>query len=133
LMFRGSGDGNFEAYDAKTGERLWQFQTGTPGSRGPAMSYEIDGEQYVALSMGPVLWSFKTGGMLAPQPAPRVTDAGGRGGRGAAGQETDEIETASLVQTADRGVGHRYAMDEHAFNPTRARVKVGTRVTFVNN
>jgi plastocyanin len=37
------------------------------------------------------------------------------------------------VQSADRGVGKRYAVDEHAFNPPRARVVAGTTVTFVNN
>jgi plastocyanin len=139
LLFRGSGDGNFEAYDAKTGEQLWQFQTGVTGLRGPASTYEIDGEQYLALATGPSLWTFKLAGTL--EPTPRSTGAGGGagagGGRGAgaalAGQEVSEIETATLVQSAERGVGLRYALDEHTFNPSRGRVRVGTRVTFVNN
>ena len=58
LMFRGAGDGNFEAYDAKTGERLWRFRTSPAGGRGPASTYQIDGEQYVALAVGPVVWAF---------------------------------------------------------------------------
>ena len=28
LVFHGEPDGNIQAYDAKTGELLWQFQTG---------------------------------------------------------------------------------------------------------
>jgi alcohol dehydrogenase (cytochrome c) len=130
LMFRGAGDGNFEAYDAKTGDLLWSFQTGNAGLRGPASTFEVEGEQYIALATGPALWAFRLGGTVAPLPAPRA--AGGPGG-GAAGQETDEIETATLVQSAERGVGQRYAVDEHAFNPTRARVRAGARITFVNN
>ena len=41
--------------------------------------------------------------------------------------------TATLVQSADRGVGSRYAIDEHTFNPIRARVKADRWLTFVNN
>ena len=52
-MFRGAGDGNVEAYDSRTGESVWEFQTGVPSARGPAAAYEVDGEQYIALSMGP--------------------------------------------------------------------------------
>lgn len=127
LMFRGDPDGTFQAYNARTGDPLWQFQTGVGVARGPAMSYEVAGEQYVALSMGTALWAFKLGGAVGPQPAIR-------GGRGVIrGQETNLIETATLVQSADRGVGRRYAVDEHAFNPTRARAKAGTIVSFVNN
>jgi len=142
LLFRGSGDGNVEGYDAKNGQLLWQFQTGVAGARGPSVTYEVDGEQYVALSMGPVMWAFKLGGTLTPQPAPSRAAGGGGGpggeggpggGAGGGGRQTDEIETATLVQSAERGVGNRYALDEHAFNPARARVKAGTRVSFVNN
>lgn len=94
------------------------------------MSYEVDGEQYVAVALGPAIWAFKLGGTVppAPAPAPRV------GGRGAAGsEETTQIETSRLVASAERGVGRRFAIDEDAFNPLRSRVKVGTTVTFTNN
>lgn len=133
LMFRGTGDGKFEAYDAKTGDQLWSFETGAAGGRGPAMTYDVDGDQYVAIAQGPTLWSFKVGGTVPPQPVNRTTSTAGGGGRGGRTQETNEIETATLVSTAERGVGHRFAMDEHAFSPVRAQVKVGTRVSFVNN
>ena len=127
LMFRGDPGGAVQAYDAKTGDLLWEFQTGVGTARGPAMTYEVDGEQYVALSMGTALFAFKSGGTLPQQPAPRV-------GRGAArGEETHAIETATLVRSADRGVGSRYAMDEHAFNPVRARAKANQWITFINN
>ena len=45
LVFQAAPDGNLEALDAKTGNRLWQFQTGA--AAGPATTYAVDGEQYV--------------------------------------------------------------------------------------
>ena len=33
LVFESEADGNFTAYDAKTGETLWQFQIGLAGGR----------------------------------------------------------------------------------------------------
>ena len=77
--------------------------------------------------MGPELWTFRLGGTL-PEKAPPPTTR-----QRSAGQETNEIMTSTLVQSADRGVGLRYAVDEHAFSPPRARVGIGTTVSFVNS
>ena len=128
LLFRGSGDGNVEAYNSRTGERLWRFQTGVRGARGPAATYEVAGEQYVALAMGPELWAFKLGGTVSPEEAPPLGPT-----RRNPGRATNEVQTTSLVQSAERGVGNRYAVDEHAFNPSQVRVPVGTIVTFINS
>ena len=116
LVFRGAGDGTLQAYDARSGAALWRFQTGVPRARGPAMTYVAGGEQYVALAMGTELWAFKLGGMLPEADAPPA------GGRRSAERETNEIMTSTLVQSAERGVGNRFAVDEHAFNPPRVRV-----------
>ncbi|MBI1407094.1 MAG: PQQ-dependent dehydrogenase, methanol/ethanol family [Caulobacter sp.] len=51
LVFQGSATGEFAAYDAGSGAKLWGFDTQT-GVVAPAMTYEIDGEQYVALMAG---------------------------------------------------------------------------------
>jgi quinohemoprotein ethanol dehydrogenase len=51
LVFQGSATGEFAAYDAGSGKKLWGFDTQT-GVVAPAMTYEIDGEQYVALMAG---------------------------------------------------------------------------------
>lgn len=131
LLFRGAADGHVEAYDAKSGARLWQFQTGTPGGRGPAATYEVDGEQYVALTFGPEIWAFRLGGAIRPRAAPAV--AAGGAGPGGPIEDTADVETASLVQTNVLTAGRRYAIDQYAFRPLRARVAPGTRVTFTNN
>ena len=51
LLFVGQVDGNLVAYDAKTGDQLWKFQTGW-GISAPPMTYSIDGVQYVAVASG---------------------------------------------------------------------------------
>lgn len=131
LVFRGATDGNIEAYDANTGARLWRFQTGAQGGRGPAATYEVDGEQHVALTLGPEVWAFKLGGAIPARPAPRAVVAGA--GPGGPVEDATDIETASLVQTSVLTAGRRYALDEYAFRPLRARVAPGVRVTFINN
>ncbi|MGE5565066.1 MAG: PQQ-dependent dehydrogenase, methanol/ethanol family [Parcubacteria group bacterium] len=51
LVFQGNATGEFAAYDAANGKKLWSYKTQT-GVVAPAMTYEIDGEQYVALEAG---------------------------------------------------------------------------------
>src|SRR5581483_3029992 len=51
LVFRSAGDGNIEAYDARTGDLSWVFQTGMGGAGGPPISYAIDGKQFIAVAM----------------------------------------------------------------------------------
>jgi PQQ-dependent dehydrogenase (methanol/ethanol family) len=51
LVFQGSGDGHLYAYRADTGQRLWQGRAGS-GVVAPPVTYEIDGEQYVAVMAG---------------------------------------------------------------------------------
>ncbi|HEV3332795.1 MAG TPA: PQQ-binding-like beta-propeller repeat protein [Bryobacteraceae bacterium] len=88
LLFHGGTDGYFRAYDSKTGDEVWRFQTGF-GADAPAATYEIGGEQYVAIAAGgsrdglreargDLVWSFKLGGRLnplngPPAPPPVVT------------------------------------------------------------
>lgn len=51
LLFTGEGDGHFNAYCTNTGELLWQVDTDA-GVNAPPISYEADGEQYVAVAAG---------------------------------------------------------------------------------
>jgi quinohemoprotein ethanol dehydrogenase len=51
LVFQGTGDGRFVAYDAKTGRKLWEFPT-QMGVLAAPMTYAIDGRQYVSVLVG---------------------------------------------------------------------------------
>ena len=51
LLFVGEGNGNFNAYNSNTGDLLWQASVDA-GVNAPPISYEIDGEQYVAVAAG---------------------------------------------------------------------------------
>ncbi len=51
LVFTGNPEGEFFALDAKSGNRLWSYQTGA-GHRGASVSYSVNGRQYIATSTG---------------------------------------------------------------------------------
>ena len=51
LVFQGTGDGQFLALDARTGKTLWSTDNQAATLAGP-ISYEIGGEQYVAVVGG---------------------------------------------------------------------------------
>ena len=51
LVFQGTGDGRFVAYDGENGSKLWESPTIT-GVIAPPISYEVDGDQYIALMAG---------------------------------------------------------------------------------
>lgn len=130
LLFRASPDGNVQAFSAKTGERLWQFQTGMNNGGGSPASYEIDGEQYIAMSMGRAIWAFKLGGGISPAAPPKSADDLGQFTGPIV--DTHDIETTSLQRSLIEP-GIRYFVDEYTFNPYRARVRVGEPIVFVNN
>ena len=51
LVFTGEGNGQFKAYDSKTGNVLWNFQAGA-GVNAPPASYTVDGKQYIVVGAG---------------------------------------------------------------------------------
>ncbi len=51
LVFGGNQRGHALAFDAKSGEVLWQFQTGS-SIRSQPITWEMDGRQYVAIGSG---------------------------------------------------------------------------------
>ncbi len=51
LVFTGTPEGYLKAFDAKTGQELWKFNTGS-GVVGSPITWEQDGEQYVAVMSG---------------------------------------------------------------------------------
>jgi glucose dehydrogenase len=79
LLFHGESDGHLVVHDAVSGDVLWKFQTGA-GADAPVATYELGGEQYIAIlsggnqymssAMGDNLWAFKLGGTLPEAAAP---------------------------------------------------------------
>ena len=51
LVFAGQASGAFNAYDAKTGAQLWSY-TFVGGVDAPAISYAVNGTQYIAVAAG---------------------------------------------------------------------------------
>jgi alcohol dehydrogenase (cytochrome c) len=141
LVFRGRPNGNLEAYDAKTGEVLWSFQTGW-GISAPPMTYEIDGVQYVTVASGgnrggvtttdgDAVWGLALNGNIDEVPAPpavqtRIDFSGAfikpgeptvsRGGIG------DDILFEGTL-----------SMQDYYFAPQRVSVPVGTTVSWRND
>jgi plastocyanin len=127
LVFHGEPDGKFQAYDARNGELLWEWQTGA-GADAPAITYEIDGTQYVAIASGGVsiqttssnsdmIWVFSLKGspgdrlrpFAAPQPPENVVGFSGPVAR-----------------------SNQIKIDDYTYGPSRITVAAGTKVTFTN-
>ena len=51
LVFQGTADGRFVAYNAKSGEKVWEAAVGTGAVAAPS-TYEVDGTQYVSIAVG---------------------------------------------------------------------------------
>ncbi len=120
LVFHGDALGNFGAYDARTGARLWSVATGT-GILAPPVTYLVGGEQYVAIEVGwggafglaagelardahiatnaPRVFAFRLGGTAAmppPGPPPRPV-----------AEPPPDVATAATVE-AGKATFHRY-------------------------
>ncbi len=76
LVFSGTPDGKFYAFDARTGKVLWTFRTRS-GIIGVPVTYRVDGRQYVAVQSG---WGGVTPFYGGPKIAPllRGIPLGGR-------------------------------------------------------
>ncbi len=74
LVFQGSADGRFLAFDATSGRELWEWRIGTGIGAGP-ITYQVDGKQYVTVVAG---WggAFALGGGAAARQG--NSDARGR-------------------------------------------------------
>ena len=51
LVFQGNAEGEFSAYDASTGEKVWSYPLET-GIIAPPITYEVDGVQYISILVG---------------------------------------------------------------------------------
>jgi alcohol dehydrogenase (cytochrome c) len=61
LVFTGDPTGEFFALDARTGRKLWSYQTGS-GHRGSSIAYSVHGRQFVATPSG---WGSAVAGVMA--------------------------------------------------------------------
>ncbi len=57
LLFTGSREGYFSALDARDGRLLWKVSAGGDIAMGP-MTYQVNGQQYVAFAAGSSLFAF---------------------------------------------------------------------------
>ncbi len=138
LMFHTEPDGNLGAYDQRTGDLLWQFQTGQTGifgsnghGGGPVTTYQIDGVQYVALTMNRSVWAFRLDGTIGPRPAqePPFTVFPHQGPVDA----TNSIELKRLTTQSNQNTGRNDEWhDPYGLTPMRASVARGATVTWTN-
>jgi len=100
LGFAGGGDGVLRAFDVKTGQILWTFQTGFQIADGPSI-YSVNGTEYIAIGVGGTTTS-SGGGTAASQI--QVFDLGG-----SSTQSTAPVIPALLARhgaaTAPRVIG----------------------------
>jgi alcohol dehydrogenase (cytochrome c) len=58
LVFAGDNEGNFMAFDSRSGKNLWRYSTGTPIWGAAPMTYMLDGRQFVVIPSGTTLLAF---------------------------------------------------------------------------
>jgi quinohemoprotein ethanol dehydrogenase len=141
LLFHMEGDGSVQADNAKTGETLWRFQTGSLAQSGgagqaggvPLATYAVDGIQYLALISYRALWAFSLGGSLPPRkppPAPPTVV----GFSGLVAQLSDdasgEIAVGPIEHSAS-GWGQS-SSNEAEFAPDRAQVRANVGLHWIN-
>lgn len=63
LVFMGESDGWFRAYDAENGQVLWSFFCGAGVDSSP-ITYELDGQQYIAVAAGGIRYEQLRGNAL---------------------------------------------------------------------
>jgi alcohol dehydrogenase (cytochrome c) len=58
VVFAGDNEGNFMAFDARTGKNLWFYPTGSPIWGATAMTHMVDGRQQVIIGSGTTVTAF---------------------------------------------------------------------------
>ena len=58
LVVGGDHEGNFMAFESRTGKRLWSYQTGSPIWGSAPSTYILDGRQYIIMTSGTTLVAF---------------------------------------------------------------------------
>ncbi|REE97600.1 PQQ-binding-like beta-propeller repeat protein [Thermomonospora umbrina] len=146
LLFQGHPDGTLNAMNDATGEVLWTFQCGAGIATAP-ISYEVDGEQYIAvfagggglpytdIPKGDHLWAFKLGGDIPPAKAPKPPNK--RKDVLSAPVEGSKVNNSIILGRVwddknQKPGGKEDLVAQNAMSPTHLRIPAGTRVTFTN-
>ena len=58
VVFAGDNEGNFMAFDARTGKNLWFYPTGSAIWGAAPMTYMLDGRQHVIIGSGTTVTAF---------------------------------------------------------------------------
>ncbi len=127
----GEGNGWFDAFDAKNGTRVWRYNLGA-GVNAPPVTYQVNGEQYVAVAAGgnfqmtypygDTVAIFKLPASAKRQAAMRIpkTTTQGEPQRGpVAGLNRRTARTAASVSNSSHTVLRNYAAA--VLPPARAR------------
>ena len=141
LVFVGQADGNMVAYDARTGDQLWKFQTGW-GVSAPPMTYSVDGVQYIAVASGgnrggvsttdgDAVWAFALNGTIdeLPSPPPVQTKTSLGGPLVKLGDPVGRTDTQGLSKPFDGTIDTA----DYAFTPVRVSVPSGTTLNWSNS
>ncbi len=142
VMFLGLPDGRLLGLDVMNGKALWKFQTGAGVQTSP-ITYEIDGEQYIAVlaggggigyisPKGDDLWAFKIGGHVAEAKTP-VPPSIKQPILATPVEGSVVHDTVLIGRTWRNGsVSSTESTTESAMAPQKLRVPLGTTVTFTN-
>jgi alcohol dehydrogenase (cytochrome c) len=140
LVFRGKVDGNLAAYNAQTGDELWDFQTGLAISA-PPMVWSDGTTEYVTVAVGgnrggettldgDEVWTFSLNGNVdqaeAPPPPQTVLDFTGNPIKLGQPEGTTNTAAGDIIFSGTVDV------QEYLFTPQQVQVPVGSTVSFNN-
>ncbi len=142
LVFRGKVDGNLTAYDANTGDELWNFQTGLPISA-PPMVWGDGTNEYVTVAVGgnrgglitldgDQVWTFSLNGQVDQMEAP--TGIQSKIDLSAVPVKLGQPMAApqAPLYGGQPFSGTIYAY-EYSYTPQVVQIPVGTTLTFQND
>lgn len=102
LIFVGHNDGRLIAFNAKTGDEVWNYKMDA-GANAPSVTYEIDGEQYLSIFAagnslagsvhGDKVYTFKLNGTWDGTPIDASQDSGG--------EQVESEQTDTTGSTSD--------------------------------
>ncbi|WP_433170465.1 PQQ-binding-like beta-propeller repeat protein [Actinoallomurus sp. CA-150999] len=142
VMFQGGPDGVLVAMDDTDGRVLWRWQTGAGVHTSP-ISYELDGEQYIAvfaggnglpypdIPKGDHLWAFKLGGRVPQAAAPTPPSKRNQIRSVPVAGTTITLGRVWNGSTQSPGTEENIVA-QNAMSPQNLSITVGTTVTFAN-